>query len=421
MTPFEEAKSVFVGGVNSPVRAFKSVGGEPIFFDRGEGSHLVDLNGKSYIDYVGSWGPLLLGHAHSQVISAITQAAQKGCSFGAPHLGEIALARLVQYFYPSMEKIRFVSSGTEATMAAIRLARGATGRSKILKFSGCYHGHADSLLVAAGSGASTLAIPDSAGVPASFAAETLVVGYNDIAGVKAIFSAYGHEIAGVIVEPVCGNMGLLLPQPGFLETLRHCCDQYESILIFDEVMCGFRVHRHGAQGLYGIKPDLTCLGKVIGGGLPCAAFGGRDEIMKNLAPEGPVYQAGTLSGNPVAMAAGIATLTTLKDTPAFEQAVAQTDALVSGFTEQILASKLPVTLHHLGTMFCLFFHPGPLISDADVRHCDLVAFRAYYHHMLDRGIYLAPSQFETNFMSAVHTDKDIQKTLTAFQTKASFD
>ncbi|MGE4170404.1 MAG: glutamate-1-semialdehyde 2,1-aminomutase [Candidatus Margulisiibacteriota bacterium] len=409
---FEAAKSVFVGGVNSPVRAFKSVGGTPVFMKEGQGPYLVSEDNQRYIDYVLSWGPMLVGHAHPKVVSALQAAVAKGTSFGTPGRLETELAVLVQQFFPSMEKLRFVSSGTEATMSAIRLARGATQRPYILKFNGCYHGHVDSLLVAAGSGALTFGHPDSAGVPQALAEQTLVADYNDTEQVQALFKAHGHHIAGVIVEPVCGNMGVILPKPGFLETLRQLCTAHDAILIFDEVMTGFRVAPGGAQEKFGITPDLTCLGKVIGGGLPCGAFGGRADLMGHLSPEGPVYQAGTLSGNPIAMTAGIATLGILKEEPVFKTAAESTDFLTTGLN-QILNGKY--TVNTIGTMFSIFFCSGTVEGTADTRRVDTAAFRQYYHRMLDLGIYLAPSAFEANFLSSAHSSADLVATLAAFE------
>jgi glutamate-1-semialdehyde 2,1-aminomutase len=410
---FEAAQKVLVGGVDSPVRAFRHVSGTPLFVRSGSGPYLHSEDGLSYVDYVLSWGPLLLGHAHPRVVAAITAAASLGTSFGAPSESETLLAQRVQHFFPSMQKLRFVNSGTEACMSAIRLARGVTGRPLLLKFEGCYHGHADSLLVSAGSGGLTHGCPDSAGVTAEVAAQTLVVPYNDIEAVQEMFLRHGHRIAGVIVEPVCGNMGVVLPRPEFLPALRQLCTAYGSVLIFDEVMTGFRVHPGGAQALYGIQPDLTCLGKVVGGGLPCAAYGGSAEMMAMVAPEGPVYQAGTLSGNPVAMAAGLAMLETLESD--FEKALLYTDTLCQGLSERIFSSGVPAHVAHCGTMFTVFFSEAPVFSLADVQLSNLQCFKQYFWGMLGAGVYVAPSQFEASFVSAVHDQKTLDHTLNAVE------
>jgi glutamate-1-semialdehyde 2,1-aminomutase len=408
---FEEAQHILVGGVDSPVRAFKHVDGVPLFVRSGSGPYLHTEDDLTYIDYVLSWGPLLLGHAHPRVVSAITDAATRGTSFGAPTSAETALAQRVQAFFPSMEKLRFVNSGTEACMSAIRLARGFTGRPLLVKFEGCYHGHADGLLVAAGSGGLTHGCPDSAGVTSEVAAQTLVVPYNDNEAIQELFLREGHRIAGVIVEPVCGNMGVVLPRPDFLPLLRKLCTTYGSVLIFDEVMTGFRVHQGGAQALYGIRPDLTCLGKVVGGGLPCAAYGGRAEIMACIAPEGPVYQAGTLSGNPVAMAAGLAMLETLETD--FQKALDYTTQLCAGIDRIISDLEMPVQVVQCGTMFCVIFSKDRIYSLADVKLADLAGFKRYFWGMLEAGVYLAPSQFESNFVSAVHDQATLDHTLQA--------
>lgn len=405
---FEFAKAVLVGGVNSPVRAFKSVGGHPIFFRRAEGPYLISEDGDRFLDYVLSWGPMILGHAHPVVTRDIIDAVGRGTSFGAPTAAETQLAQLVQSFFPSMARVRFVNSGTEACMSAIRLARGFTGRRRIIKFDGCYHGHADSLLVAAGSGALTHGEPDSAGVLPELAAFTTVLPYNDLAAVTDAFRAIGHDVAAVIVEPVCGNMGLVLPDSAFLSTLRSLCSEHGALLIFDEVMTGFRVALGGAQSAYGITPDLTCLGKVIGGGLPCAAYGGRADIMQHLSPIGPVYQAGTLSGNPVAMAAGIATLTQLQDGTAFDQAAQHTAALCGVLDGLIADHGWPITVQSKGTMWSLFFAKGPIRNLDDVKRCNTQQFAAYYHNMLSAGVYMAPSQYESNFVSCQHGDAQLQ-------------
>jgi len=410
---FEEAQKVLVGGVDSPVRAFRHVDGVPLFVRSGQGPYLHTEDDRTYVDYVLSWGPLILGHAHPRVVSAITEAAKKGTSFGAPTAAETHLARRVQHFFPSMEKLRFVSSGTEACMSAIRLARGFTGRPFLVKFEGCYHGHADSLLVSAGSGGLTHGCPDSAGVTAEVAAQTLVVPYNDIEAIQELFLRHGHRIAGVIVEPVCGNMGVVLPRPDFLPTLRRLCTTYGSVLIFDEVMTGFRVHPGGAQALYGIQPDLTCLGKVVGGGLPCAAYGGSSKIMACVAPEGPVYQAGTLSGNPVAMAAGLAMLETLETD--FPKALDYSTRLCEAISLIIKKSNVPAQVVQCGTMFCVIFSKEPVFSLSDVQLADLTCFKQYFWGMLDAGVYLAPSQFEANFVSVVHDQTTFDQTIHAVE------
>lgn len=414
-TLFNQAQEVLVGGVNSPVRAFKSVGGSPIFMKKGQGPYLTSEDNKTYIDYVLSWGPMILGHADPDVTAALIEAVQQGTSFGTPSCLETQLAQCVQTFYPSMEKLRFVSSGTEACMSAIRLARGFTQRSIIIKFNGCYHGHADSLLVAAGSGGLTLGQPDSEGVLPDLAQHTVVVEYNDSQGLKDVFETHGAQIAGVIVEPVVGNMGVVLPQEGFLETLRLLCTDHGAVLIFDEVMCGFRVHLGGAQALYAIKPDLTCLGKVIGGGLPCAAFGGRADIMAHLAPVGGVYQAGTLSGNPVAMTAGLATLTALRKPGVFEKAISATQTLVEGMIERVQHQGQSAVVNSCGTMFSVFFTPFSVSNLASAKVSDTLYFNRYFHAMLAEGVYLAPSQFEANFLSTTHTPDIIETTLRAFE------
>jgi glutamate-1-semialdehyde 2,1-aminomutase len=410
---FEQSQQRIPGGVNSPVRAFRSVGGTPVFFKRGLGPRLWDEDDKAYIDYVGSWGPAILGHAQPDVVSAVQEAAAKGLSFGAPTAQELEIAELLCQLVPSMEQVRLVSSGTEATMSAIRLARGFTGRSKIIKFEGCYHGHADFLLVKAGSGALTFGNPSSAGVPAEVAAQTLVLDYNDVAGLTQTFQQIGGEIAAVIVEPVAGNMNLIAPKPEFLKAMRDLCTQYGAVLIFDEVMTGFRVGLHSAQGLFGIKPDLTTLGKVIGGGMPLGAFGGRRNIMEKLAPVGPVYQAGTLSGNPVAVAAGLATLKLLQSPGFYENLTRMTKKLTDGLTA--VAKEVGVTFcaQSVGGMFGLYFSATPPTSYAEVMQCDKDAFNRFFHAMLDEGVYLAPSAFEAGFVSAAHGDAEIEATLEA--------
>jgi glutamate-1-semialdehyde 2,1-aminomutase len=411
---FSAAQQRIPGGVNSPVRAFKGVGGTPIFFTRGAGAHLYDADGRRYIDYVGSWGPMIAGHAHPDVVRAVQEAAQHGLSFGAPTEIETRMAETLCRLLPSMELVRLVSSGTEATMSAIRLARGYTGRDLIVKFEGCYHGHADALLVKAGSGALTLGVPTSPGVPADVAHHTLTLTYNDSDALRAAFATHGKAIACVIVEPVAGNMNCVPPVPGFLETLRAQCDAHGSVLIFDEVMTGFRVGLHGAQGRYGITPDLTTLGKVIGGGLPVGAFGGRREIMERLAPLGPVYQAGTLSGNPVALAAGLATLA-LAEVPGFyTQLEATTARFCAGLEEAGRATGIPLTTNQCGAMFGLFFTDQPLVASyADVMRCDAERFKHFFHAMLAEGVYLAPSAYEAGFVSAAHSSDDIEATLSA--------
>lgn len=412
---FEDASDVLVGGVNSPARAFRAIGVPPVFIERAEGPFLYSLEGTRYIDYIQSWGPMILGHCHPAVSEALHHAVNKGTSYGAPTTLETDMARLIQWFFPGMEKMRFVSSGTEATMSAIRLARGATNRRKIVKFDGCYHGHADSLLVSAGSGALTLGEPDSKGVLSDLAQHTLTLPYNDIPAIRAAFEKWGDDIAAIIVEPVVGNMGVVLPIQGFLSSLRTACDDYGSLLILDEVMTGFRVSLRGAQGRYDCKPDITVLGKVVGGGLPCGVYGGSKALMANVAPEGGVYQAGTLSGNPLAMAAGIVTLTQLKETDAFDTAEKRTHQLVTGIQEIITRFQLPAVIQSVGTMWTLFWTPDAVSNLAEAKRTDLERFRQFYVNMLDRGIYMAPSQFEANFVSAAHTEEIIESTLTAIR------
>jgi glutamate-1-semialdehyde 2,1-aminomutase len=410
---FAAASRILPGGVDSPVRAFKSVGGTPLFIDRASGARIQDADGHTYIDYVMSWGPLIHGHAPKGLLKALAQAAARGTSFGAPTELETRLAQRVAMLMPSMERVRFVSSGTEATMSAIRLARGYTGRDKIVKFEGCYHGHSDSLLVKAGSGALTFGVPTSPGVPKELAAQTLTLSFNDSAQVQELFAAIGGEIACIIVEPVAGNMNCVLPAPGFLETLRAVCDQHGSVLIFDEVMTGFRVALGGAQQLYGIKPDLTTLGKIVGGGMPVGAFGGRREIMERIAPLGPVYQAGTLSGNPLAMAAGEATLAGV-GAPGFHASLAEkTTRLMDGLNAAARAANVPFATNHVCGMFGLFFSARPVRSFADVMACDVERFKRFFHAMLGEGIYLAPSAFEAGFISAAHSAADIDATIAA--------
>ncbi len=410
---FELSQKVIPGGVNSPVRAFKSVGGNPIFFQRGQGAHVWDVDGKSYIDYVGSWGPLILGHAHPEVIKAVQSTAQNGLTFGAPTEAELEIAELICELLPSIEQVRLVSSGTEAGMSAIRLARGYTGRSRIIKFEGCYHGHDDALLVKAGSGALTFGNPSSAGVPEETVGHTMVLDYNDLTGLEAAFKQYGNEIAAVIVEPVAGNMNLVAPKEGFLASLRALCTQYGSVLIFDEVMTGFRVGLGCAQGLYQIKPDLTTLGKVIGGGMPMAAFGGRRDIMQCLAPIGPVYQAGTLSGNPVAVAAGLATLKQIRVPGFYEQLGAKTQQLVNGVTAAARQHGIDLSGQSIGGMFGFYFSKEIPVSFEAVMSCDKDAFNRFFHAMLAEGVYFAPSAFEAGFVSSVHGDAEINQTIAA--------
>ncbi|MDO8894757.1 glutamate-1-semialdehyde 2,1-aminomutase [Nitrosomonas sp.] len=408
---FEQSQQYIPGGVNSPVRAFKSVGGDPIFFQRGEGAYFWDADGKSYIDYVGSWGPLILGHAHPDVVKAVQLAAQNGLTFGAPTEAELDIAKLICQLIPSIEQVRLVSSGTEAGMSVIRLARGFTGRSKIIKFEGCYHGHDDSLLVKAGSGALTFGNPSSAGVPAETAGHTIVLDYNDLSGIEEAFNKWGKEIAAVIVEPVAGNMNLVAPTADFLVGLRTLCTQNGSVLIFDEVMTGFRVGLGCAQGLYDIKPDLTALGKVIGGGMPMAAFGGRRDIMQCLAPLGPVYQAGTLSGNPVAVAAGLATLKQVQVPGFYEKLGKRTQQLVDGITAAASNQGIDFCAQSVGGMFGLYFRKSIPTSFAEVMQCDKEAFNRFFHAMLDEGVYFAPSAFEAGFVSSMHGDNELDKTL----------
>lgn len=410
---FEQSQQYIPGGVNSPVRAFKSVGGEPVFFQRGEGAYFWDADGKQYIDYVGSWGPLILGHAHPDVVKTVQAVVQNGLTFGAPTEAELDIAKLICQLLPSIEQVRLVSSGTEAGMSVIRLARGFTGRSKIIKFEGCYHGHDDSLLVKAGSGALTFGNPSSAGVPAETAGHTIVLDFNDIAGVEEAFNKWGKEIAAVIVEPVAGNMNLIAPKADFLAKLRALCTQNGSVLIFDEVMTGFRVGLGCAQGLYQIKPDLTALGKVIGGGMPMAAFGGRRDIMQYLAPLGPVYQAGTLSGNPVAVAAGLATLKLIQAPGFYDRLADRTRQLVDGLSAAAKNHGIDFCAQSIGGMFGLYFSKDIPSSFAEVMQCDKAAFNRFFHAMLEEGVYFAPSAFEAGFVSAMHGDVELNKTLSA--------
>ena len=416
---FREAKTLMPGGVNSPVRSYRSVDCDPPFIARAEGSRIYDIDGNEYIDYVGSWGPMIVGHAHPKVVKALQEAVTRGTSYGAPTLAESELAKLVRQVYPSMELLRMVNSGTEATMSALRLARGFTRRDKIVKFIGCYHGHSDGLLVKAGSGLATFGVPDSPGVPKNVAADTITVPYNDSDAIAAVMTEHGQEIAAVIVEPVAGNMGLVLPESGYLEKLRQLTTESGALLIFDEVMCGFRASLGGAQAAYGVTPDLTCLGKIIGGGLPVAAYGGRRDIMSFISPAGPVYQAGTLSGNPLAMTAGLATLQILTAEPTrgepdySRRLTLQTKKLVLGWEQQAKKADVPVQVHQAGSMFGLFFNAHHVRDYATSAASNQEAFKVWFRAMLEQGIYLAPSQFETIFLSGAHTDADIETTLAA--------
>jgi glutamate-1-semialdehyde 2,1-aminomutase len=410
---FERALRRIPGGVNSPVRAFRAVGGVPRFFERAAGAHLWDADGRRYIDYVGSWGPMLAGHTHPAVVEAVQEAASRALSFGAPTEAEVELAEMLCRLVPSLELVRLVCSGTEATMTAIRLARGHTGRALIVKFEGCYHGHADALLVKAGSGALTFGNPSSAGVPAETAAQTMVLDYNDVPQLEKLFVEKGKDIAGVIVEPVAGNMNLVLPAPGFLETLREECTRHGAVLIFDEVMTGFRVALGGAQARFGIRPDLTTLGKVIGGGLPVAALGGRREIMEKLAPLGPVYQAGTLSGNPVAVAAGLATLKLVEQKNFVEKIESTTRSLVEGLAAEAKQAGVTFSSQSIGSMFGVYFRAAPPRSFAEVMQCDRERFNRFFHAMLEQGVYLAPSAYEAGFVSAAHGSAELEATFAA--------
>ena len=410
---FERAKRVMPGGVNSPVRAFKSVGLTPAFIERGEGSKIYDIDGNVYIDYIASWGPLILGHAHPEVVAAIKSTAEKGTSFGAPTELETKMAEIVCERVPSVEVVRMVNSGTEATMSALRLARGYTGRSKIVKFIGSYHGSSDSLLIKAGSGVATLGLPDSPGVPESVAMHTIAVPYNDLEAVRTAFSRFGEDIAAVIVEPVAGNMGVVPPLPGFLEGLRQVTEEYGSLLIFDEVMTGFRVHLNCAQGRFGVTPDLTCLGKVIGGGLPVGAYGGKREIMEKVAPDGPIYQAGTLSGNPLAMAAGYTTLKLLGEPGVYEELERKSARLEEGLLANARETGIPLSINRVGSMLCPFYTDQKVINYETARTSDLERFRRVFAKLMDLGVAVAPSQFEGMFVSLAHTDEDIEATIEA--------
>ena len=408
---FAQAQQYIPGGVNSPVRSFRAVEGTPPFIARGQGSRVWDVDGNEYIDYLGSWGPLALGHAHPAVVEAVKQAAEGGTSFGAPVEKEVDLARMICEALPSVDSVRLVNSGTEACMSALRLARAYTGRHKIVKFSGCYHGHADGLLVRAGSGAMTHGIPTSAGVPPSYAEETLLADFNNAESVAQLFDAYPDAIAGVIVEPVAGNMGVVPPAEGFLAELRRLTTDYGAMLIFDEVITGFRVAYGGAQTLYGVTPDITTLGKIIGGGLPVGAYGGRRDIMETVAPLGPMYQAGTLSGNPLAVSAGVATLTELQHPDTYQRLGSMADRLIDGLTRVFAAAEVPATVNRVGSMLTGFFNPGPVNTLDQVEQSDTASYGRYFHGMLERGVYIAPSQFEAGFVSLAHTEEDIDRTI----------
>jgi glutamate-1-semialdehyde 2,1-aminomutase len=410
---FADALRCIPGGVNSPVRAFRAVGGHPFFVQRAQGAHVFDVDGNDYVDYVGTWGPAILGHAHPKIVAAVRNAAGQGTSFGIPNPLEVRMARFICHAIPSVQKVRLCNSGTEACMSAIRLARGFTGRDKIIKFDGCYHGHADSLLVKAGSGALTFGNPDSAGVPAAFTQHTIVLPFNDTAAVRAAFAANPNQIAGIIVEPVPGNAGLYLPKPGCLESLREITAAHGALLIFDEVMTGFRLALGGAQERFGLVPDLSCFGKIIGGGLPVGAFGGRADIMDCLAPDGPVYQAGTLSGNPLAMAAGLAALEELSAPGVYARLEQTGAALEAGMKEAARSANIPVRFNRIGSMFCAYFTDLPVHNLADALRCDRPRFAKYFHAMLEEGIFIAPSQFEAGFISLAHTPADIETTVRA--------
>ncbi len=412
---FEEAKRFIPGGVNSPVRAFKAVGGTPPFIERAKGSRVWDVDGNEYIDFVASWGPMILGHAHPQVIEAVKEAAERGTSYGAPTALEVEMARMICSALPSMEMVRMVNSGTEAVMSAIRLARAFTGRDKVVKFAGCYHGHADGLLVRAGSGATTLGVPDSPGVPEGYASLTLIAPYNDLEALRALMKEHRGEVACVVVEPVAGNMGVVPPEEGFLEGLRKICDEEGCLLIFDEVITGFRVGWSGAQGLYGVRPDLTCLGKIIGGGFPVGAFGGRREVMERLAPVGDVYQAGTLSGNPLAMAAGLKTLQILKEKDPYGRLEEMSSYLCEEASKIARSLGLDLFFSRVGSMFTFFFTRGPVRDYESARRSDTAAYSRYFWTLLREGIYVAPSQFEAAFLSTAHTEEDLERTLSALE------
>ena len=410
---YQEAQKLIPGGVNSPVRSFRGVGGEPIFITRGRGSRVWDADGNEYLDLLGSWGPLILGHAHPSVVMVVRETVGKGTSFGAPIPAEVELARLINGAFPSMELARLVNSGTEACMSAIRVARAFTGRDKVVKFIGAYHGHADGLLVKAGSGGATLGVPDSAGVPAAYAGETLLARYNDLASVQALLEAHAEDVAAVIVEPVAANMGVVLPRPGFLQGLRELTRSHGALLIFDEVVTGFRVAYGGAQALYGVTPDLTCLGKIVGGGLPVGVYGGRSEVMERVAPLGPAYQAGTLSGNPIAVAAGIATILALQRPGVYEALEEMGNSLADGLQEVASVLERQVTVNRVGSMLTLFFHPGPVEGWDDVTQADGEAYGRFFHGMLERGVYLPPSPFEAMFVSLAHTAEEVDQVVAA--------
>jgi glutamate-1-semialdehyde 2,1-aminomutase len=410
---FERSQRYLPGGVNSPVRAFRAVGGEPIVIARGEGPYIYDVDGNRYVDYVCSWGPLILGHAHPAVVEAVQRAAERGTSYGAPTEAELELAQVVVEAVPSIQMVRFVSSGTEATMSALRLARAFTGRDKIVKFEGCYHGHADGLLVQAGSGVATLSLPDSPGVPKSYAEQTLVARFNDFESVESLFDRYPTDIAAVIIEPIAGNMGVVPPQPGFLESLRKITSDHGSLLVFDEVITGFRVAYGGAQSLYGVTPDLTCLGKIIGGGLPVGAYGGKREIMEMMAPLGAVYQAGTLSGNPLAMAAGLATLKALREPGMYERLEEIASRLGDGVAAGAAGARVPLQVNRVGSMMTFFFSDAPVTDYSGARRAGTRRYAEFFRSMLEHGVYLPPSQFESLFVSAAHGDVDIERTVSA--------
>lgn len=410
---FKRAKTVLPGGVNSPVRSCKSVGCDPIFIASASGAYVTDIDGHRYVDYVGSYGPAILGHAHPAVVEAVQQAASRGFSFGMPTEAESELAEMVIEAVESVQVVRFVNSGTEAVMSAIRLARAATGRSKLIKATGCYHGHSDSLLVQAGSGATTHGVPSSAGVPASITNSTLLVPYNDVHAVQHAFEQHGNDIAGIVIEPIAGNMGCVPPEPGYLQALRTICDKHNALLIFDEVMSGFRVAYGGAQAIYNVMPDLTCMGKVIGGGLPCAAYGGREDLMRQVAPDGPMYQAGTLSGNPLAMAAGIATLKLLRDGAAYKTLETQSAKLANGLAAAAKQHGVPLSVTRVGSMVCPFFSATAPLNYEQALKSDTKAFGVFFRSILERGVALPPSQYETWFVSAAHDDSSIEKTLSA--------
>lgn len=411
---FVRAQKVIPGGVNSPVRAFKGVGGQPVFINRAEGSSIWDVDGNRYVDFVGSWGPMILGHAHPEVVTAAKNAVDRGSSYGAPTEAEVKLAELIVERVPSVEKVRLVSSGTEATMSAIRVARGFTGRDEIVKFDGCYHGHADFLLAKAGSGVATFDLPDSPGVPADFTKHTLTLPYNDIEAVRALFEAKGSQIACVILEPVTGNMGVIPPAPNFLEALREITKKHGALLVFDEVMTGFRLHAGGAQALYDIEPDLSAFGKVVGGGMPLAAYGGRADIMSRVAPEGPIYQAGTLSGNPCAVAAGLTTLQQLAGPGTYERLDQISKRITDGLSAAMSQAKQSGRIQRVGSMFTLYFNDGTSLRNfAEVKKADHAKFAKFFHGMLERGVYLPPSGYEAAFVSLAHTDEDIERTLEA--------